>query len=106
MITHADHTGQRAANRPRWMYPALAVAAVAAVLLYLGIVTPSSLLSIGLFGGMIGMHLFGHGSHGGHGGHETHGSEGATSESQATGAEADQATQETDQSTRHRGGCH
>ena len=99
MITHADDTGQRTASRPRWMYPALAVAAVAVALLYLGILTPSSLLSIGLFGGMIGMHLFGHGSHGGHGGHETHGSEGVTSESAATDAEADQSTQ-------HRGGCH
>ncbi len=103
MITHADHTGQRAANRPRWMYPALAVAAIAAALLYLGIVTPSTLLSIGLFGGMIGMHLFGHG---GHGGHQAHGGEDVASESQATGAEADQATPATDQSTGHRGGCH
>ncbi len=76
MITHAEHAEHAAdrqpTTRPRWLVPALAVATGAAVLLYLGVVTPSSLLSIGLFGGMIGMHLFGHGSHGGHGDHGTH----------------------------------
>jgi hypothetical protein len=72
MITHAEPVAdRRSRGRPRGLVPALAVATGAAVLLYLGVVTPSSLLSIGLFGGMIGMHLFGHGAHGGHGGHET-----------------------------------
>lgn len=99
MITHADHTASRTASRPRWLLPAVAVAAVAAALLYLGVVTPSSLLSIALFGGMIGMHLFGHGMHGGHGGHEAHGG--------GTAAAGDQAsTDEADRSARHSGSCH
>ncbi len=98
MITNADHTAPRTASRPRWLLPAIAVAAAAAALLYLGVLTPSSLLTIGLFGGMIGMHLFGHGSHAGHGGHEAHGGNPAA-DGQTPGAEADRPAQ-------HRGGCH
>lgn len=101
MITHAEHAehaaGSRSGARPRWLMPALAIAASAAVLLYLGVVTPSSLLSIGLFGGMIGMHLFGHGSHGGHGGHEAHARD-TTSTTTSADAVGDHATA-------HRG-CH
>jgi hypothetical protein len=98
MITHAEPVAdRRSRGRPRWLVPALAVATGAAVLLYLGVVTPSSLLSIGLFGGMIGMHLFGHGAHGGHGDHGTHDQEHALT---ATPADAEQ-----DGQAAHRG-CH
>ncbi len=95
---HAEHAaGPRSGARPRWLMPAAAIAAGAAVLLYLGVVTPSSLLSIGLFGGMIGMHLFGHGSHGGHSGHEAHARDHASTDTPADG--------EQDRATAHRG-CH
>jgi hypothetical protein len=102
MTTHVEHSSQRTARRPRWLLPALALALIAAALLATGILTPSSLLSIGLFGGMIGMHLFGHGAHGGHG----------APSSEAAPAPAalapDQQSPETggSQEAQHRGGCH
>ncbi len=101
MITRADHTARRTGSRPRWLVPALVVAAGAGVLLYLGVLTPSSLLSIGLFGSMFGMHLLGHGAHGGHGRQGAHGRNGEASDSSAAGVAG-----EADQATQHRGGCH
>ncbi len=100
MITNADDTAHRSGSRPRWLLPAIAAAAVAAALLYLGVLTPESLLTIGLFGGMIGMHLFGHGAHGDHGGHAGHAGENAS-------ADPGQApVSEVDAPTKHSGGCH
>jgi len=102
MTTHVEHSSERTARRPRWLLPALGVALIAAALVATGILSPSSLLSIGLFGGMIGMHLFGHGAHGGHG----KPSEEAAPASAAS--PSDQQAPETlrSQEDQHRGGCH
>lgn len=75
---HDDHeaagpVGQKR-SRPRWLLPALLVAAVAGGLVLAGVVSLSTVLSAGLFGGMILMHLGGHGGHGGHAGHGSGGS--------------------------------
>lgn len=96
---HTDHTVGRTGRRPRWVLPALLLAVAAGVLLYLGVITPSSLLSIGLFGGMIGMHLFGHGMHGGHAGSSPDARETESGMAQDPTA----ATSPDDQ---RRGGCH
>ncbi len=60
--------------RPRWLLPGLAAALVAAGLLAAGVVSLSTIIYVGVFGGMLLMHLGGHG-HGGHGGggHAGHG---------------------------------
>lgn len=55
-------------TRPRWLLPSLAVGVVVAGLVVTGVVPLSSVLYVGLFGGMMLMHLGGHGMHGGHGG--------------------------------------
>ena len=55
------------ATRPRWLMPALAVGIVAVGLVATGVVSLSTVLYAALFGGMILMHLGGHGRHGGHG---------------------------------------
>jgi anti-sigma factor RsiW len=102
MTTHVEHSSQRTARRPRWLLPALGLALIAAALLATGILTPSSLLSIGLFGGMIGMHLFGHGAHGGHG---TPSSEAAPA-SAAPASDLEPAETGASQDVQHRGGCH
>jgi hypothetical protein len=59
-------------TRPRWLLPGLVVGVVVAGLVVAGVVSLSTALSAGLFGGMLLMHLGGHGMHGGHGagGHE------------------------------------
>ncbi len=54
--------------RPWWLLPALVAGALAAGLVIAGLVSPSTAISAGLLGGMLLMHLGGHG-HGGHGGH-------------------------------------
>lgn len=78
-------------SRPRWMMPALVALLIAVGLGLAGVVSWSSLLSVAFFGGMIGMHLFGHG---GHGGHEAHG-----------GDSTENAAAATDEQPRS-GGCH
>ena len=60
-----------ASARPRWLVPALAVGIIAAALVVAGVLSLSTVLYAGLFGGMILMHLGGHGGHGG--GHAGHG---------------------------------
>jgi hypothetical protein len=52
--------------RPRWLVPALAVGLAAAALVVGGVISLSSVLYFGFFGGMILMHFGGHGGHGGH----------------------------------------
>lgn len=54
-------------TRPRWLLPALAGGLVVAVLVAYGVLSPSVVLYGGLFGGMLVMHVGGHGNHGGHG---------------------------------------
>ena len=56
-----------ASARPRWLLPAVGAALVAGALVVAGVVSLSTVLYAGLFGGMILMHMGGHG-HGGHGG--------------------------------------
>lgn len=67
--------GQTRPARPRWLLPGLAAGLVVAALVVAGVVSLSTVLYFGLFGGMILMHAGGHGGHGGHGsrgGRETH----------------------------------
>jgi len=63
-------------TRPRWLLPGLTIALVAGALVAAGVVPLSTVLYAGLFGGMIFMHVggHGHGGHGGggHGGHAAH----------------------------------
>lgn len=74
MTTHAH--GSRSTNagrfgglnrRQRWALVGIPVALVAGLLVLAGVVSPSTVLYAGAFGGMMLMHLGGHGSHGGHG---------------------------------------
>jgi hypothetical protein len=69
---------QSGAARPRWLLPGLAAAFVAAALVVTGVVSLSTMFYVAAFGGMLLMHLggHGHGSHsgGGHAGHGGHGS--------------------------------
>ncbi len=67
-------------TRPRWLLPGLAVAIVVAGLVVAGVVSLSTALYAGLFGGMLLMHLGGHGMHGGHGGGGGHGGHGGHDE--------------------------
>ena len=53
-------------TRPAWLLPALAAALLATALVLAGVVSASTVLSFAAFGGMMLMHLGGHG-HGGHG---------------------------------------
>jgi hypothetical protein len=54
-------------SRPRWLVPGLLVAIVVGGLVVADVLSLSTVLYAGLFGGMILMHVGGHG-HGGHGG--------------------------------------
>ena len=56
-----------ASSRPRWLLPGLLVATIVGGLVVVGVISFSTVLYAGLFGGMILMHTGGHG-HGGHGG--------------------------------------
>lgn len=51
-----------------WLLPGLIAGLLAVGLVIAGVVSPSIVISAALFGGMLLMHLGGHG-HGGHGGH-------------------------------------
>lgn len=55
------------ASRPRWLLPGLVVAVIVGSLVVAGVVSLSTVFYAGLFGGMMLMHMGGHG-HGGHGG--------------------------------------
>lgn len=56
------------AGQPRWLWPAVAAGLVVTGLVMAGVLSLSTVLYFGLFGGMLLMHVGGHGSHGGHGG--------------------------------------
>lgn len=101
--TH-DGASTRRSGRPRWLGPLAVAVVIAAVLVLAGVVALSTVFYAGLFGGMILMHLGGHG-HGGHGaGHEAHDveeSDGTASlNGPAAGAPAGTAVD------RPHGGCH
>ena len=61
--------GARRATGPRWLLPGLAVGIIAAALVAAGVLSISTVLYAGLFGGMILMHAGGHGGHGNDGSH-------------------------------------
>ena len=61
------------AARPQWLLPGLLIGIVAAGLVVTGVLSLSTVLYAGLFGGMILMHLGGNGGHGGNGGQGGHG---------------------------------
>ena len=56
-------------TRPRWLLPAVVGAIGVIVLVWYGILSPSAVLSGGLIGGMLLMHVGGHGGHAGKGDH-------------------------------------
>lgn len=80
------HTDRRAAQdrgaprtiRPRWLLPGLVAGIVLAGLVLGGVLSLSTVVYAGLFGGMILMHLGGHGGHGGHGRQGEHHGRGGT----------------------------
>lgn len=65
-------TATVSAARPRWLLPGLAAGFIVSALVVAGVLSLSTVLYVGLFGGMLLMHL---GGHGGHGGHGTHGAQ-------------------------------
>lgn len=75
MTAHAHDQSKQSAPtatgsaRPRWLLPALAGGAVLGALVVLGVLPPSVVLYGGLLGGMVLMHVGGHGGHGDGGGH-------------------------------------
>ena len=65
---NATATGRPGAafRRPAWLLPALAIGVVGIGLVVAGVASLTTVLYVGAFGGMLLMHLGGHG-HGGHG---------------------------------------
>jgi len=63
--TATGHPGA-AFRRPAWLLPALAIGVVGIGLVVAGVASLTTVLYVGAFGGMLLMHLGGHG-HGGHG---------------------------------------
>lgn len=54
--------------RPPWLLPVLAVGTIGIGLVLAGVISATTLIYIGVIGGMLVMHL-GHGGHGAHAGH-------------------------------------
>lgn len=73
-LARGERPAMETASRPRWLMPGVAVVLVAGGLVAAGVLSLSTVLTLGLFGGMMFMHLGGHGMHGGHGGGGGHGS--------------------------------
>jgi hypothetical protein len=63
-----DSSARGTSPRPRWLMPGIAAGVVVAGLVLAGVVSFSTALYAAMFGGMLLMHLGGHGMHGGHGG--------------------------------------
>lgn len=65
------------AVRPRWLLPGLFIVVAAGALVIAGVLSLSTVIYAGMFGGMILMHVGGHGGHGvrggGRGSHGDHG---------------------------------
>jgi quinol-cytochrome oxidoreductase complex cytochrome b subunit len=74
MTAHAhDQSTQEASaatgsTRPRWLVPAVVGGIVVGALVVLGVLSASVVLYGGLMGGMLLMHVGGHGGHGAHAG--------------------------------------
>lgn len=82
--TQSAPTAKQSA-RPRWLLPALVVGVVVGALVVFGVLSPSAVLYGGLIGGMLLMHVRGHGGHGGGSGQGGHGGHGGS----AGGAKSD-----------------
>jgi hypothetical protein len=67
-------------TRPRWLLPGLAAGVLVAGLVLAGVVSLSTALYAAMFGGMLLMHVGGHGMHGGYGGdgHGRHAGDGSS----------------------------
>lgn len=90
------------AARPRWLVPGLAIGVIVATLVVAGVLSLSTVLYAGLIGGMLVMHLGGHGGHGGHGGNSGPGGNGGDDQ-----APADERTKQArDEGERPARGCH
>jgi hypothetical protein len=79
-------------RRPGWLLPALAIGLLAIGLVVAGVVSLSTVLYAGAFGGMLLMHLggHGHGAHGGgHGNDLSRGSGGSQQQRTGSGDELD-----------------
>lgn len=99
MTAHTHNSAStRRSGRPRWLGPVAVATVIAAVLVLAGVVALSTVFYAGLFGGMILMHVGGHGHGGRGGGHEAHDVE----EPDDTGPDTRAATA----ADRPRGGCH
>jgi hypothetical protein len=80
--THSGDTrAGRTSTRPRWLMPGIAAGVGVAGLVLAGVVPFSTALYAAMFGGMLVMHLGGHGMHGGHGGGDHAGPPGGESSS-------------------------
>ena len=120
---NATATGRPGAafRRPAWLLPALAIGVVGIGLVVAGVASLTTVLYVGAFGGMLLMHLGGHG-HGGHG-NGGHGNGGPAddlsrgsggSHQQRTGSEDELGERATNQTNRNEGdddqhsshGCH
>jgi hypothetical protein len=78
-----------AIRRPGWLLPALAIGLLAIGLVVAGVVSLSTVLYAGAFGGMMLMHLGGHGHAGGHGNDLSRGSGGSQQRRTGSGDELD-----------------
>lgn len=89
--TTATGHPEAAFRRPGWLLPALAVGLLAIGLVVAGVVSLSTALYAAAFGGMLLMHVGGHG-HGGHGGGEHGGGEHGNDLSRGSGGSQQQRT--------------
>lgn len=97
-------TGGTAAphRRPRWLLPTIAAVAIATALVLLDIISLSTAFYAGLVGGMLLMHLGGHGH--GHGGHADEGTSAASGAGDTAGNDDTDGSREHDQ--QHPSACH
>ena len=92
------------AARPRWLVPGLLVVIVAVGLVVAGVLSVSAVIYAAVFGGMILMHVGGHGGHGSHGGGPAnHGGQGSDPTEDSGDRQGD-GTDDHDQRGSH--GCH
>jgi hypothetical protein len=103
--THPGDTRARGTSpRPRWLMPGIAAGVVVTGLVLAGVVSFSTALYAGLFGGMLVMHLGGHGMHGGHGAGDHGGHPGGGSSDGGTPSEPESMAQPADHGAAERAG--
>lgn len=92
--------------RPWWLLPGVAGAIVLAGLVLAGVVAASTVLYLGVFGGIMLVCMRGHG-HGGHGGHDTAPGNTKDPQGQVTRIQAELSATEIERTDRPGGhGCH